>query len=102
MTDAPVDWTDPCARAAALRDAYYRMVSGQQETEIRTRTLDAEEMVRFAGGDLDALRNDLATAESECLAKMAGQPVAPKRFAISLRHQRPFGDRYPSRDPFRR
>ena len=100
MTDVPVDWTDPCARAAALRDAYYRMVSGQQETEIRTRTLDAEEMVRFGPGNLDALRNDLSAAETECLAKLAGQAVSPKRFAIGLRHKRPAFDRTPGRDPF--
>lgn len=91
MTDTvAVDWTDPCAKAAALRAAYYRMVSGDLESEIRTRTLDGEEMVRFQPGDIDALRSDLASAEADCAAKQAigSTPPFPKRFAITARHVR--------------
>ena len=64
MPDQAVDWTNPCERFAALSNAYYSLVTGGQETEIRTRTLDAEEMVRFSRADLNALRNELRAAET--------------------------------------
>lgn len=84
---ATVDWTDPCARAAALRTAYYQMLGGQQEIEIRTRTLDAEELVRFAPTDLSKLESELRAAEGECAAQTGG--VNPnRRFAITAGSRR--------------
>jgi len=79
-----VDWTDPCARANALRGAYYTLLSGAQEQEIRTRTLDAEEVVRFNAADKDALLVELTAAESEC-ARCTGQPDPNRRFRMSYR-----------------
>ena len=92
-----VDWTDPCSRATALRAAYYTLLSGQQETEIRTRTLDTEEMVRFASGNLDVLRSEMQDAQDACAAFQAGKTQYAKRFAITARFKRHPG-RY---DPFR-
>lgn len=83
----PVDWSDPCARAAALREAYFSLLSGGQEAEIRTRTLDAEEMVRFARADLNTLRSEMRRAEDECAAAN-GAPNPNRRFAISLNYRR--------------
>ena len=79
---AVVDWTDPCARAAALRNAYYALISGGQEQEIRTRTLDAEEVVRFSPGNQAALLMQLRAAEAECAAKN-GTANPTRRFAIT-------------------
>lgn len=79
-----VDWTDPCAKAAALRSAYYTLISGGSEQEIRTRTLDAEEVVRFNAADKDSLLVELTAAESEC-ARCTGQPDPNRRFRMTYR-----------------
>jgi hypothetical protein len=97
MADAPVDWTNACARAAALQIAYYALLSGNRETEIRTRTYDAEDLVRFQSVDIDQLQSELRSAQSEC-AKCQGLPDPNRRFAIGA------GYRYrgPGRDYDRR
>ena len=83
MTDAAsVDWSDSCARAQALTTAYYALLTGARETEIRTRTLDAEELVRYQPGDLKTLWVEMIAAQSEC-AKARGLPDPNRRFAIT-------------------
>jgi hypothetical protein len=84
---ATIDWTDPCARATALRSAYYGLLQGQQEIEIRTRTLDAEEVVRFAPTDLGKLEAELRAAEGEC-AVVQGSTNPNRRFAITAGSRR--------------
>jgi hypothetical protein len=81
---AAVDWTDPCQRANALRGAYYTLISGGQEQEIRTRTLDAEEAVRFNAANVDMLLVELTAAESEC-ARTTGAPDPNRRFRMTYR-----------------
>ncbi len=108
MTDAsvpapiagPVDWSDPCARAQALTTAYYTLLSGGQEIEIRTRTGEAEDQVKFQPSKLDVLQSEMQDAIDACAAKNAGRPVSAKRFAITVRHKRSpsapyFGRRWP-------
>ena len=87
----PVNWEDPCARATALRAAYFSMISGQHEIEIRTRTLDAEEMVRFDRADVTRLQNEIAAAERECALVQGRKPVS-RRHAITAGFRRhPWG-----------
>lgn len=88
MADA-IDWTNPCERFAALSKAYYSLVSGALEAEILTRTLDAEERVRFSPANLNVLRNEMRSAEAACLAA-TGAPNPNRRFAIGLSY-RPAG-----------
>ena len=83
---ATVDWTNPCERFAALSKAYYNLVSGALESEIRTRTLDAEEMVRFGRADLNTLRNEMRAAETACCA-IIGMPNPNRRFAMPLTYR---------------
>jgi len=85
MSDA-VDWTNPCERFAALSKAYYALITGALETEIRTRNLDAEEMVRFSRADLNTLRNEMRAAETACCA-LAGAPNPNRRFAMPLTYR---------------
>jgi hypothetical protein len=85
MSDA-VDWTNPCERFAALSKAYYALITGALETEIRTRTLDAEEMVRFSRTELNALRNEMRAAEAACRA-LTGAPNPNRRFAMQLTYR---------------
>lgn len=88
---AGVDWTDPCARANALRGAYYSLLSQQREIEIETRTLDAQERVKFSPGDLGKLETELRAAEGECAAMTGGGTTNPnRRFAITAGSRRKF------------
>jgi len=86
----PVDWTDPCARFAALQKAYYALLTGERESEIRTRTLDAEEMVRFQKVDIEKLRIEMQSAERDCCAAH-GVPNPNRRRAIGVRFGWPGG-----------
>lgn len=88
MTDT-VDWNNPCARFQALQSAYFALVSGQQEVEIRTRNLDAEELVRFNPTNMNALRIEMRSAESACAAAN-GVRNPNQRHAIGLSY-RPAG-----------
>lgn len=82
-----VDWNDPCARAIALREAYYSLVSGQQEVVIETRTLDAMDRVQFSAPNLASLRAEMERAESECAAS-TGATNPNRRHAIGFRSKR--------------
>lgn len=77
------NWANPCERAAALRDAYYRLLSGEGETEIETRSADGAQVVKFARTNLEALRAEWLRAEDQC-QQMNGQTPASRRSAISL------------------
>ncbi|MGF3022648.1 hypothetical protein ACQVP2_07450 [Methylobacterium aquaticum] len=68
-----VDLTDPCAAAAALRTAYFALVSGQQEQRIRFKNGDVDEDVWFTPTKLDLLRTELSRQESLCAAKTTGR-----------------------------
>ncbi len=87
MTTTAVDWADPCARFAALQQAYYQLLSGQSAVEIRTRNFDAEELVRFQSVDIASLRVAMRDAESQC-AISTGQPDPNRRFAIRTGYRR--------------
>lgn len=78
---AAVDWTDPCARALALRNAYYALISGEGEQLIRQRGPETEREVRFAKTNIELLKSELAAAEAECAAANGTLPTR-RRFAI--------------------
>lgn len=80
---ATVDWTDPCAKALALRTAYYSLLSGGMESLIRHSTTEGDQEVRYARADLGSLKAELDAAEIAC-AQATGQPVPAiaRRFAI--------------------
>ena len=76
-----VDWSDPCARYEALRDAYYRAQTGGAETLFRYRTDSGEREVRYAQANITVLRAEMDRAQAECAAKN-GLVVPRRRFAI--------------------
>lgn len=90
---AAVDWDSPCARYAALRDAYYTIVQGGGETMIRIQGPEGEQEVRYHAVDLDTLRNEMNSAQAECSATTSGTNPR-RRFAIRGGSQRWF---YPGR-----
>lgn len=87
---AVVDWTDPCARYAALRTAYFAALSGGSETLIRYKGPEGEREVRYHSQDLELLKSEMAIAQAECAA-LTGSVNPGRRFAIRLGSQR----RYP-------
>lgn len=78
-----VDWSDPCARASALRDAYFSVLSGGKVQRIRFKHGDNEQEVTYSGtsASLASLRKEMQAAEDECRAKQ-GLPPVNRRFAI--------------------
>lgn len=84
---AAIDWTDPCARAAALSSAYYSLLAGNSETLIRIKGPDAEQEVRYHSPDLGTLKTEMVAAQAECAAATSG--VNPnRRYAIRAGAQR--------------
>ena len=63
---ATIDWTDPCQRAETLRRAYYRLVSGQQESEVEYQANGVTRRVRYSQADLSRLFDETRAAEAEC------------------------------------
>ena len=78
-----VDWTNPCARAAALRTAYFDLIRGETESAIRQSTPEGDQEVRYSKPDVERLKRELDAAEAECAASNgAPTPVRARRFAI--------------------
>ena len=77
----PVNYDDPCARAAALRASYYRLVQGEQEQTIRYLGNGVDREVRYTPAKIELLMSALRTAEAECSVQQ-GTPPTRRRFAI--------------------
>jgi hypothetical protein len=84
---AAIDWSDPCARAAALWDAYNRLISGQQESDVTYSANGVNRRVSYSNANLDRLLNEYRAAENEC-ALQSGKPVRWRRFAITAGSRR--------------
>ncbi len=82
-----IDWTDPCARARVLTMAYHEALVGNREIEIRTRSHDAEDLVRFLPVDVEKLRIAMQSAQSDC-AQATGMRDPNRRFPIRLGYRR--------------
>ncbi len=82
-----IDWTDPCARARILTIAYTEALIGTREVEIRTRTHDAEDLVKFLPVDIEKLRIEMQQAQSAC-ARATGRVDPNRRFPIRLGYRR--------------
>lgn len=76
-----IDWSDPCQRAQALHDAYMRLVSGEQESEVTYQANGVLRRVRYAAVSMSALLNELRAAQGECAAQL-GEAAPRKRYAI--------------------
>lgn len=83
-----VDFSDPCARWAALRDAYYQLISGTNESLVRYKGPNGEQEVRFSAGNIDALRTEMNAAENACALKN-GTANPNRRYAIRGGARRP-------------
>jgi|HubBroStandDraft_3_1064219.scaffolds.fasta_scaffold01456_9 hypothetical protein len=79
---AAIDWSDPCARAAALWDAYNRLISGQQESDVTYSANGVNRRVAYSSANLDRLLNEYRAAQNECAA-LCGKSARWRRFAIT-------------------
>ncbi|MDR6431295.1 hypothetical protein [Brucella pseudogrignonensis] len=78
-----IDWDNPCARAKALKDAYYDRLAGGTAQRVRFRHGENEQEVQTSvlQGNLSILRREMQDAEDEC-RKLNGLPPINRRFAI--------------------
>jgi hypothetical protein len=75
------DFSDPCARFAYLRDAYYQLIAGANESLIRFRGPEGEQEVRFSAGNIETLKVEVDAAEHAC-AVAQGRADPNRRYAI--------------------
>lgn len=61
----PVDWTFPFERVQALRDAYYKLVSGQAAASFTYAAQGVTRTVTYSRADADRLERELKQAEAE-------------------------------------
>lgn len=85
---ADVDWSDPCAAAAALSASYYKLLSGSQRESVRF----ADREVRYTRGNLEALRQEMDRKREDCDKKNGMQTRS--RFAITASSRRGPGSTY--------
>jgi hypothetical protein len=83
------DWSDPCARAVALRDAYFERLQGGTQSRVRFRAGDNEQELQsgHSAQSLTDLRREMHQAEDECRASQGLAP-RPRRFAITAGSRR--------------
>lgn len=77
-----VDWSDPCKRARALRDAYYALVAGDKEVSFQYQQEGALRAMTFQKVDMARLDRERQSAEAECL-EAQGKRSRTRRFAIT-------------------
>lgn len=79
-----VDWTDPCARADALRDAYFNLLSGAKAQTVEYQDSGTQRSITYMSTkvDLAELRNELRAAEKECATGELSSTTNTNRFAI--------------------
>lgn len=85
---ADVDWSDPCAAAAALTASYYKVLSGSQRETVRF--VDRE--VRYTRANLSELRQEMDRKQQDCDIKNGVRSRG--RFAVTASSRRPPGSTY--------
>lgn len=83
----PIDWTDPCAKAAELSRIYHDRLTKGAVKMARRRSAGGEMEGQWYQTDMSLLRVELHRAEDECRAKN-GEPPIRRRFAITAGSRR--------------
>jgi hypothetical protein len=77
-------WTDPCARAQALREARWKLIAGGQPTSVEYSSNETTRKVTYSAANLPTLDNEIARAEAECAAQTGTPaPAASRRYAMT-------------------
>ena len=64
MTAPAVNWTDPCQRADASREAFYGLLAGEKAVSTSYLANGVSREVRFGQADLAALERELRLARA--------------------------------------
>ncbi len=86
---ADINWDDPCVAAKELNAAYYRLLSGQQESEVSYLANGVTRTVQYSRVTMSELIGALRDAEADCAAKQ-GLAKPRRRFAIQGGARRPY------------
>jgi hypothetical protein len=78
-----VNWEDPCARADALRKAYFSLIQGTNAYEVTYQANGVTRTVRYSVIDTKQLLSELRTAEAEC-AELTGGASPRRRYPMQL------------------
>lgn len=79
---ADLDYSDPCALAAALRQARVDLAIGKKVSRVSYTTAQgAQRSVEFAAIDINNLNAEIREAEAACTA-LSQSNTTPTRFAI--------------------
>jgi hypothetical protein len=65
MQTRPVNWNDPVERLRTLREAYYRLLSGQMEYEFEYIGNGVQRRIRYSQTDMAELKRAITLAEAE-------------------------------------
>lgn len=83
----PIDWNDPCAKAAELSRIYHERLGAGAVKMVRTKSADNEREAQWYQSDMTLLRQEMRDAEDACRAKQ-GLPQLRRRFAITVGSRR--------------
>lgn len=83
----PIDWSDPCAKAAELSRIYHARLAGGAVKMVRTKSADNEREAQWYQSDMTLLRAEMYRAEDDCRASK-GLPPIHRRFAITAGSRR--------------
>jgi hypothetical protein len=83
----PINWSDPCAKAAELSRIYHLRLSSGSVKVVRTKSADSEREAHWYQGDMSLLRAEMQRAEDAC-REQQGLPPIRRRFAITAGSRR--------------
>jgi hypothetical protein len=83
----PVDWSNPCEKAAELSRIYHLRLTAGAVKVVRTKSADSEREAQWYQSDMSLLRAEMQRAEDECRAQQ-GLPPIRRRFAITAGSRR--------------
>lgn len=86
-----INWRDPCARAQALREARWRLVSGQGAQSVEYASNETHRRVIYQPADLARLEQEIANAEAECATATGGATPSRRRYALTAGSRWPYG-----------
>lgn len=74
-----IDWDDPCATLASLREAYEKILTGSQEERVRF----SDREVQYSKADIATLRDEIRRYDALCADATNAGTGKRRRFAVT-------------------